>query len=284
MSDLLYDALMLGRNKQIASEEYLVATGRKEAASFTVEERFIDISNVISDGVFSLHLKQEVPGYIEIEVVCEDNFIVFDKKIITADEFSGGGFLFNFMVISDRLHNGRNYTRIIFRTSNQSIEVPVNIDNRIRVRISDVNPRERYILLEREYLKLRLGKADKREWIVRSMELLNDIPGGDDLSLYLMLDKAQIYITDGDSIHAKNYIEHVGTQIPKLEKKNYDLYCYFIYLASLYEEIPGVHNFAVSGEFRDSDPSGLIDEVHVLTDRICCTSVKTEAFCLFSWR
>ena len=244
MSDLLYDALMLGRNKQVANEEYLVATEKKQAASFTIEERSVNISNVISDGVFYMHLLQDGPGYMEIEVLCDDNFIVFDKKIITSEEFSNGRFAFSFMVISDRLHNGRNYTSVTFRTSNQNIEIPVNIDNKIRVQISDVNPRERYILLESLYLKLKTGRIDQRQWVQESLELLNDIPGGDEKSLYLMLDKAHVYITGNDNIHAKNYIEHVSLQIPKLEKKNYDLYCYFIYLASLYEEVDGVVNAA----------------------------------------
>ncbi|MBQ9032921.1 MAG: hypothetical protein IJ106_15955 [Parasporobacterium sp.] len=247
MSELLYDALMLGRNKKVAAEEYQVATGRKQSAAFSTKEEQINISNVISDGEFSVHLFQTVPGYIEIEVFCEDNFLIFDRKVINTDEFQNGQFEFKFMLISDRLHNGRNCTAISFRTSSQTIEVPVNIDNRIRVRIGEGNPRERIFRLMKSLLKLQIGQSEQWEWAKESQELLNEIPGEDEVSLYLMLYKAQVFITGGDDVHARNYIEHVGTQIPKLEKKNYDIYCYFIYLASLYEELEGVANFAAPG-------------------------------------
>ena len=59
-----------------------------------------------------------------------------------------------------------------------------------------------------------------------------------------------MFLTSGDHVHARNYIEHVGTQIPKLEKKNYNLYCYFIYVASLYEEVEHVRNLAARGSLE----------------------------------
>ena len=245
MSSLLYDALMLGRNKQVAAEEYQVATGRKEPAAFRADEDHIDIANVISDGEFSVHLRLEAPGYLEIEVSCEEHFIVYDRKVISTDEFTDGVYEFKFMVISDRLHNGRNISAIFFRTSDQTVEVPVIINNRIRVMVSDVNPRERIFRLQEAFLQLHLGILDTWEWARVSQSLLEDIPGGDEDALYLMLCKAQVSITIGDNVHARNYIEHVGMQIPKLEQKNYNLYCYFIYLVSLYEEVEGVRNYAV---------------------------------------
>ena len=272
MSNLLYDALMLGRNKKVAAEEYQVATGRKKSASFHVTEEYISISNVISDGEFCVHLFQDVPGYMEIEVFCSDNFLIFDRKVLSSEEFQNGTYEFKFMVISDRLHNGRNYTSICFRTSSQDLQVPVVIDNKIRVNISDTNPRERYISLSEKLLALKMGQLELPEWIRENEDLLNEIPGEDVDSLFLMLYKAQVFITAGDDIHARNYIEHVGTQIPKLEQKNYDIYCYFIYLASLYEELPGVLNSAlqdlplpdtfVRGNrqgFRQSAPSDIMD-------------------------
>lgn len=240
----MYDALMLGRNKQVAAEEYQVATGRKEPAAFRAEEDHIDIANVISDGEFSVHLRLEAPGYLEIEVSCEDHFIIYDRKVISTEEFTNGVYEFKFMVISDRLHNGRNISAITFQTSEQTVEVPVIINNRIRVMVSDVNPRERIFRLEQAFLQLHLGKLDTWEWARISQKLLDDIPGGDEDSLSLMLCKAQVFITSGDHVHARNYIEHVGMQIPKLEQKNYNLYCYFVYLASLYEEVEGVRNLA----------------------------------------
>ena len=258
MSNLLYDALMLGRNKKVENEEYLVAVGKKQPSAFHAMEEALGISNVISDGEFSIHLFQNADGYFEIEVFCDDNFIIFDKKIITSDEFTDRKYDFHFMVISDRLHNGRNYSSIVFRTSNQNVEIPIVIDNKIRVKLSDINPRKRFIQLEKNYFDLHMNRIDQNQWSEKCLEILNEIPGEDEKALYLMLYKAQVYITLKDDIHAKNYIEHVGTQIPKLERKNYGLYCYFIYLASLYEEISGVKNSAVPEKEEEQEPE-LVD-------------------------
>ncbi|MCF0229748.1 MAG: hypothetical protein HUJ76_08685 [Parasporobacterium sp.] len=243
MSNLLYDALMLGRNKKVEEEEYFIAGG-KQAASYGVKSESIEIFNVISDGQFTIELYQDVPGYFEIEILCSDNFIIFDKKVITSDEFIDGRFEFRFMVISDRLHNGRNYSMITFASARQQIDVPVTVENRIRVKISDSNPRSRVLELESLYVDLHMGKLESREWAVRSLELLSDdnVTGDDTISLSLMLYKAQAYMVIGDDVHARNNIEYVGTQIPKLENRNYELYCYFIYTASLYEEVKGVKN------------------------------------------
>ena len=253
MSSLLYDALMLGRNKKVAAEEYQVAAGRKEPASIRATEEYIHVANVISDGEFSVHLQQDAPGYLEIEIFCEDNFIIYDKKVISTDDFTDGMCEFKFMVISDRLHNGRNLSSISFCTSAQILQIPVSVDNRIRVRVSDVNPRERVLKLERSFLDLHFGKMESWEWARSSLELLDELSGSDEETLYLMLCKAQVFLTSGDHVHARNYIEYVGTQIPKLENKNYDLYCYFIYLASLYEEVDGVLNLAVRGVLEGTD-------------------------------
>ena len=179
------------------------------------------------------------------------------KRLITSDEFDSGVYDFRFMVISDRLHNGKNYSSITFSTSTQIITVPVNIDNKIRVRISDINPRSRLISLERLYLDLKMDRIQLWDWSGESLGLLNDISAGDEEGLYLMLYKAQVHLSRNDAVNARNYIEYVGTQIPKLDNKNYDLYCYFIYLASLYEDVPGVKNafLKYDSDIDDEDAS-----------------------------
>ncbi len=253
MSSLLYEALMLGRNKKIENEEFLVATGKKGIASFSTIEECVIISDVVSDGEYCIHLHQDVQGYMEIEPYCGDNFITFDKRIITSEEFTDREFEFRFTVLSGKLHNGRNYTNIVFKSSGQRVEVPVVIDNKIVIRLSDVNPKEKLFQIQRTYLNLQMGKIEQGQWEQESLELLSDIPGDGGNSLCLMLFRAQVHITRKEYEFAKNYIEYVATQIPKLENKNYVLRCYFIYLASLYDEMPGVINCVTYKEHWTDD-------------------------------
>ena len=296
MKDLLYDALMLGRSKKVAREEYLIATGRKTAVRLSLREEKIEIANVISDGRFSVHLNinagpdtakaaspmmgasrqnfyadagsdtaveentdsesracssrdhQEMTcsnrdyqesscsrGYLEIEVFSKDPFITFARKVITSEEFKNGEYEFIFNVSAGMLHNGKNFGMLTFRTYSQKIDVPIVIDNRIRQK-ADFNSKELICRIEKSYLDLKMGRIDPRQWQTDALLQLQNIPGTDEKSLYLMLYKAQILITLKDYSRAKNYIEYVGEQIGKLQEKNYDLYSYFVYVTGLYEQ------------------------------------------------
>ena len=82
MNDILEKALQLGQNKKIATEEYLVAAGEKEAASFSVAPEMIAVSNITENTVVKLDMKIEEPGYFEVEAIVPESFIMPGKRII----------------------------------------------------------------------------------------------------------------------------------------------------------------------------------------------------------
>lgn len=235
MSDLIFDALMLGRNRNVAREEYLTYIGDKNAACFEAQEKRINFSDITSDTTGIIHLKMSVPGYSEIEIYSDDRIINFDKKVITSDEFQEDGYEFSFTVIASNLHNGRNFARIIFRNPVCSCDVDIIVDNSVRIGYAGTSRRGRVASLLRSYIDLRLGNLFQTEWQEKMLDELSDVSGGDISDMFLLLYKANVLISCGRQKEAGDLIEFVGSQLQKLPTREWELICYFYYISSLYE-------------------------------------------------
>lgn len=235
MSDLIFDALMLGRNKKVAREEYLTAIGDKEEVRFESEEKRIRFSDVVNDTTGIIHLKICTPGYAEIEVYSEDTIISFDRKVISTEEFKDGVLEFSFNVLADKLHNGKNYSRITFRNPTCSCSVEIIVDNSVRVGYTMSSSRKKIAMLERAYIDLRLGNLFQTEWQEKTLGILNEVNGGNVTDMFFMLYKANVLISCERYSEANSLIEFVGSQMQKLPERDWDLLCYYYYIGSLYE-------------------------------------------------
>lgn len=234
MDNLLYNALMLGRNKDVENEEFLVAQGTKKPAAFKVMQNNIEVEEVTSDTFIEVDLEQTMPGYFEMEIYAPDDILVPEKKILTSEDFIEDKFKLIVKIPVERVHNGKNFTRLYFRSSNQEIELPVVINNRIRVSEGGDARKKLLIELEENYLSLRMNKLTSSEWVIKDLKLLENFSGADAGSLFIMLYKAQLYIMNGDMEKAHDIMDFVAEQLPKLTKPDYELSCYYIYVKSLY--------------------------------------------------
>lgn len=235
MNDLIYDALMLGRNKKVAREEYLTAIGDKEQVRFEAQEKNIRFSDVVNDTTGIIHLKITAPGYAEIEAYSEDPIISFEKKVVTTEEFKDSVLEFSFNVLAEKLHNGKNYARITFRNPVCSSSVNVLIDNSLRVGYAQTSSRRKIALLERSYIDLRLGNLFQTEWQEKTLTILNEVNGGNVADMFLMLYKANVLISCERYEEAESLMEFVSAQMRKLNERNWDLLAYYYYIGSLYE-------------------------------------------------
>ena len=235
MTDLIYDALMLGRNKNIAGEEYLCAAGKKPGAFFAAKEDSLYFSDIENDMTGIIHLVMKEKGYAEIEIYCIDRFIETGSRVITTDEFEEDEANVIFCIKADRLHAGRNFARITFRTPQCSCSVDIVIQNGVISGRSYHTERAKLAQLCDTYLDLRIGSLFQTEWQERSLEIIGDINGSSPIDLCLLLYKANILIADEKYQEADYLIEFAAAQIPKLPNKNWDLTSYFYYISSLYE-------------------------------------------------
>ncbi|MDO4530311.1 MAG: DUF5717 family protein, partial [Lachnospiraceae bacterium] len=194
MTDLLQSALKLGRNKNIAREEYMVARGKKEAAAFAVTPSSINLSGLPGNTEITVHLVISQNGYMEIEAFCPDDFVSLSRRVITSDVFPGGSFDLPITIIENKLHGGRNFSCITFETASQQIRIPVTVDVPVRIMLDDYNPKQLFMELAEVYFNFRKGLMDSSDWAKQSLDLIGEVDGTDQRSMFLMLYKAQLYI------------------------------------------------------------------------------------------
>ncbi len=230
MDNLLYDALMLGRNKEVAREEYLAATGEKLPAKFRAVENEIVLTGRTDEIAGVVHLELVVPGYLEIECYCESEIINFEKKVITTDEFTDGTFEFGFTADGAALHSGKNFARIEFRTVRDTESVCVCIDNRIRAGLDSPREKKRIAALTRDYLDLRCGGLFQEEWQEKTGELLLEVNGSDAEDIFLLLYRANLFVSEGKNDAAREIVNFAGQQLAKTDGENPDLSSYYFYV------------------------------------------------------
>lgn len=245
MSELLQSALKLGRNKNIAREEYMVAMHKKEPASFAVMPSEITLTDINADTEVQLHFVITQNGYMEIEAYCPDDFVVPSRRVITSDVFPGGSFDFTVKIQADRLHRGMNYSCITFGTSSQEIRIPVTVDVPVRIMLDDYNPKQIYMDLARVYFDFRKGRMDSADWAKTSLAIIGQINGSDRQSMFLMLLKAQLHIEREEYVDAANLLEYMAEFMQKLPYPDPAMSCYFSYVHALYER-----DRRISADFR----------------------------------
>ena len=222
MNDLIYDALMLGRNKSVSREEYLVYKKDKSPVSFKVQENEITFQNVMNDTSGIVHIELCSEGFAEIEVYTQDAFIELPGKVFTTDEFRSGVYEFTFTVRAGKLHAGRNYAMISFRTPVCTSCTKVVVYNQI-VPVASDSTRKTIGLLCRDYLDLRLGNLFQTEWQNRALKILDNISGSDRNDLFLSLYKANVLISCERYEEAKSLIDFVSGQITRLPRTEWEI-------------------------------------------------------------
>ncbi len=237
MESILKDALLLGQNKNIAEEEYLVATHEKEPALVEVTEKSLEYENITIDTYKSIKIDLVQPGYIEFEVSCQDSFIQIDKHLFSTEDFVNGSFSLQFKIIESKLHAGKNFTFIKIYSSTQEIEIPVEVNIQVKVLYAQTNAKSLFIKLEKIYLEYRLANISMNDWIEQSIESLDSVGGLELDSMFLMLYKAQLCIHSQNYQEAANILMYLAEQIPRLPGQNMDLICYFNYVRLIYEDI-----------------------------------------------
>lgn len=235
MKDLIYNALMLGRNKKLAREEFLVYSGEKEPASFSVPETELLYEDVLNDVNASILVHMENEGYEEISIECGDPFIKLENHYASTDESKDGNVEIPFTIVASRLHNGKNFAKINLSTFRQSIDVFVTVNNRISVKAKKVNPKKIFADITNGYLLFRMGRITQKTWTEETLRSLEIINGNGPEDLFLMLYKAHISKIADQSGEAGNLIEYVSGQIHSRKNCPEELRAYFMYVKSIYE-------------------------------------------------
>ena len=232
----IYNSISKGSDVRNNIEEFLIAVRKKAPVNISIPDsnrNYYDVEENFKD---SLIIEKDTWGYTYVNVSCDAPFVRLERRSIDSDAFTGNRYEFSYVIDASKLHGGNNYGRITFETINKKIVFYINA--RKKGEHADDGShvlKKRLIDLVTLYIRFRTRAIPVTEWIRESEIVIEAARAIDDSNPFYRLALAQIYITEKKDEEAKALIENVKDEIsPDME--NSELYCYFVYVNTLYNK------------------------------------------------
>lgn len=233
-----YESLMKGKDLRNNLEEFLVAIHKKNRIGIDIAMNNKVFNYVEENFKDTILIERDTWGYANVMVACDSPFIRLERKEIASDAFLGNKYEFSYIVEYDKLHKGKNYAVIYFETVTKKIPCYITVIKG-QTTLAEKNARMVKKLscdLMDLYVKFRTHLLNMNEWIRESKIVLEAIRAVDDSNPFYRLALAQIYITENKDEEAKQLIENVKDEIESDVVSQYPIYCYFLYVNTLYNK------------------------------------------------
>lgn len=230
----VYDSMERGNEARNNIEEFLIAIRKKRRADISIPDNSRVYDNVEENFKDSLVIEKDVWGYTSIKINCDAPFIKLERKVIDSDAFTGSKYEFSYVIDAEKLHAGKNFGKITFETINrvQSFNIIARKNgNTAKDRASEHKLIYNLITL---YIRFRTKAIHVNEWIRESGIVIEALRALDESSTFYKLALAQLYIAEKKDAKAKEIIENVKDEVTAEKEEDYPLYCYFIYVNTLY--------------------------------------------------
>lgn len=232
----VYRCIGKGNDPGFSLEQFLIAAGRKKAVSISLSGSAAAFEGVRETFKDSVTVEKDVWGYVDIGVSVKSDFLTVEKNEITTDMFAGNKYNLEYIVNYDRMHNGVNFGEIIFSLPGRKITYTVRaVKNRASLSRPGIHEqRSADLELMQIYLKFRTHSITMNDWIRETGRVIEDIRQTDDSRPLYRLILAHTYIAGGNDSRAKELMESVKDEISSDNPEDYPLYCYFLYVNSMY--------------------------------------------------
>lgn len=259
-SDRKYRSLYKGLSRSPGNgqnmEEFLVSAGKKPPVEyfFPAKELVVNASgSKRSEAQLceTFVVKQSGWGYTRLSVEAEGGFLSLEKKVLTEEDFLGNQCSIPVFVSPLKLHGGKNFGRLRFRTScgtlrthdgqeTDCLEVTVAVITE-RPSTSQAGGRRREwkrmtVELVKLYQELRMKKLNAVQWRARTAEVVERLRRLDERSVPVKLYQAHLLITEERFEEAGRILKQVVVA-PRVDGA--EVYCYYLYLSSLYQRDEG---------------------------------------------
>lgn len=259
-SDRKYRSLYKGLSRTPGNgqnmEEFLVSAGKKPPVEylFPAGELVVNASGSRKSEpqlCETFVLRKNGWGYTRLMVEAEGDFLSLEKKVLTEEDFLGNQCSLPVFVTPARLHGGKNYGRLRFRTrcgalrtqdgrETDCLEVTVAVLTE-RPSTSQNGGRRREwkrmtVELVKLYQELRMKKLNAAQWRARTAEVVERLRRLDEKSIPVRLYQAHLLITEERFEEAGKILKQVVVA-PRVDGA--EVYCYYLYLSSLYQRDEG---------------------------------------------
>lgn len=230
----VYDNFEKGIDVRNNIEEFLIAAGKKKRPDITLScynREYRDIEENFKDTVV---IEKDTWGYTNVKVNVDAPFIRIERKNIESDVFTGSKYEFSYVIDASKLHGGNNYGRITFETINKSMTLTIVASKPFTKPRTRAKEHKLIYDLITLYIRFRTRAVHVSEWIRESGIVIEALLSIDEDNVFYKLAKAQLYIAEKKDDKAKAIIDSVKDDIAAENEKEYILYCYFIYVNTLY--------------------------------------------------
>ena len=169
-----------------------------------------------------LPVRKSTWGYVYLSAETDCDFLRIEKDKLTSNDFLGNVHRFVFFVEEDKLHEGRNFGRLIFRSSHQKLEVTIVASKRMSnegLRIERREKRNLTMRLMRCYIAFRTKHINVNTWVRDSLKIVERLNVLDEKNPESRLFQAQLLLVSQRFNEAKWIIDHVASDL-KIQQKD----------------------------------------------------------------
>ena len=217
-------------------DNFLISVNKKQPVYYSVDKTIHEFTNISESLRCELPVRKSTWGHVNLTVTTDCDFLRIEKDKLTSVDFLGNVHRFVFFVEEDRLHEGRNFGRLIFKSSHQKLEVTIVASRRMPnegLRIERREKRNLTLRLMRCYIAFRTKHINVNTWVRDSLKIVERLNVLDERNPESRLFQAQLLLVSQRYNEAKWIIDHVENDL-KIQQKDPTLYSYYLYLTTLY--------------------------------------------------
>lgn len=224
-----------------ALEEFLVGVKQKEKIFLTLSEEHVSMENVLDDLSMQLEIQKNTWGYAKIKIHSDSEFLVPEVEELTTENFVGNNYQLHYRILTECLHQGKNYGILYVETAYETLKVEVVVHQTCPQRENFGN--EGLIAGQglKAYLAYIGGRIDLPTWGKQVLDIIGQLQTEAPDNLYYTFLTAHIYIQLGQEDKASWILEHSEYSRQAVGKKT-ELHAYYIFLQALLRKEPSYTN------------------------------------------
>ncbi len=233
---MIYKGIVSAKPSNQNLEEFLVGIRKKNKITFSFDKTEFTYSDLNESYKETVEIKKDGWGYLSISVSSDNDFLEPSKKQITTNDFIGSVCPYEFFISKEYLHAGKNFARLTFSNTYQSVSLSVIVWNgasqadKLRFEIGECK-----VGLVELYQAYRLKRIVTGVWANESIEILNHLHAlAPDEPIYLLM-KAQALLINRQRQEAEWILDEFKREW--LDRKD-PIWGYYLYIMTLMEREP----------------------------------------------
>lgn len=231
-----YLGFLNGPRSEQAVDEFLVSINKKQAMQYSIDRSVYEFRDVLEQMRCEILIHKSTWGYVNLTLSSDADFLKLEKTNVSEHDFLGNEYKMVFLIDDELLHEGNNFGKITVSGGVRDLTITVIASKRKSKSSGRGNRREKNQLickLMRKYLAFRLRQINVSTWVRESMKIVERLNTIDEKNPLSRLFQAQLLLVEERYNEANWILEHVESEM-NIHTTDYETYCYYLYLTTLY--------------------------------------------------